>query len=73
MLDFIRTGAQFFVAGSLLGVEETNMRQYMRDTLMQEINKCIHNTDESTKKGENKLSMENPKMDEPITTQKITN
>ena len=75
MLDFIRTGTQFFVSGSTLGVEEKNMRQYMREVLMQEIkiSKCMHNTDESTKKGENKLSMENPKMDEPITAQKITN
>ena len=74
-LDFIRNGTQFFVSGSKLGVEEENMRQYMREVLMQEIriSKCIHNTDKSTKKGENKQSMENPKMDEPITAQKITN
>ena len=75
MLDFIRNGTQFFVSGSTLGVEENIMRQYMLEILMQEIriSKCMHNTDKSTKKGENKLSMENPKMDEPITAQKITN
>merc|ERR1711951_61472 len=74
-LDFIRTGTQFFVSGSTLGVEEKNMRQYMRKILMQEIriSKCMHNTDKSIKKGENKQSMENPKMDKPITAQKITN
>ena len=62
--DFIKNRVEFFVRGATLGIDETNIRQHMRHTIMQGINKCIHNADATTKKGENELSIKNPKTDE---------
>merc|ERR1712240_662327 len=74
-LDFIRNGTQFFVSGSKLGVEEKNMRQYMREVLMQEIriSKCIHNTDKSTKKRGKRTKQDMNKNSENTSNEKDTN
>ena len=50
MLDFIKHRTEFFVQGGTLGIDETNMRQHIRRTIMQDINKYNHNADTTPKK-----------------------
>ena len=67
MLDHIRHGTNFFVEGESLGIEETNMRQHMRRTIMD-------NADKTPKidENENELETENPITDKVVIIQKPT-
>ena len=68
MLDHIRHGTKFFVEGESLDIEETNMRQHMRRTIMD----GLYKADKTTKIDENELETKKTITDEVVIIQKPT-